>query len=114
MLKRPGETMSQFIYPMIKTIWEEEMIPPQWNLGHITSIWKGKNDKECLSNHRGITTSSAIGSIMEKLIGNRIEAHVSFTQAQVGGKKGSSTCDHLFIIRVMIDISKSEKKETYT
>ena len=113
MLKRPGEKMSQFLYPLIKTIWEEEEIPSSWNVGHITSIWKGKGDKESLHNHRGITTSSAIGTILETLIDNRIEAHVPFTQAQGGGKRGSSTCDHLFLLRAMIDISKHEKKETY-
>ena len=68
MLKRPGEKMANYIYPLIKTIWEEEVIPSEWNLGKITSIWKGKGDKECLNNHRGITTSSAISTILETLI----------------------------------------------
>ena len=60
MLKRPGESMTRFIYPMIKAVWEEEEVPKVWNRGRITSIWKGKGDKELLKNHRGITTSSAI------------------------------------------------------
>ena len=113
MLKRPGEKMGNFLYPLIKTIWEEEEIPNAWNLGQITSIWKGKGDKEKLNNHRGITTSSSIGTILETLIDHRIEAHVPFTQAQGGGKRGSSTCDHLFILRAIIDLSKHNKKETF-
>lgn len=68
MLKRPGEKMSKFIYPLIKIIWEEETVPSSWNLGHVTSIWKGRGDKECLSNHRGITIASTIGAIVETLI----------------------------------------------
>ena len=36
-----------------------------------------------------------------------------FTQAQGGGKKGASTCDHLFILRAIIDISIAQKRETY-
>ena len=113
MLKRPGEKMIDFIYPLIETIWEEEQIPDTWNTGHITSLWKGKGDREKLENHRGITTSSAIGSIIETLIDHRIEAHVPFTQAQGGGQRGSSTCDHLFLLRAIIDISISEKRTTY-
>ena len=113
MLKKPGAKMSDFLYPLIKTIWDEEEIPSKWNLGHITSIWKGKGDKERLENHRGITTSSAISTILETLIDHRIEAHVPFTQAQGGGKRGSSTCDHLFILRSIFDISKQDKKETF-
>ena len=73
MLKRPGEKMSNFLYPLIVQIWEEEIIPEPWNTGHITSIWKSKGDKEKLENHRGITTSSAIGSIMEMLIDQDVE-----------------------------------------
>ena len=48
MLKRPGEKMVKFIYPLVKRIWEEEVIPKTWNTGHITSIWKGRGDKEKL------------------------------------------------------------------
>ena len=64
-----------------------------------------------LENHRGITTSSAIGTILDTLIDNRIQAVVPFTQAQGGGKRGSSTCDHLFILRAIIDIAKKDKSE---
>ena len=49
-LKRPGEKMVKFIYPLVKRIWEE-VIPKAWNTGHITSIWKGRGDKEKLKNH---------------------------------------------------------------
>ena len=113
MLKRPGETMAHFIYPLISTIWKEEKIPKIWNKGHITSLWKGRGDKEQLLNHRGITTSSAIGTIIEAAIDKRIERTVKFTQAQGGGKRKASTFDHLFILRAMVDISKKEKRETF-
>ena len=113
MLKNPGVTMAQFLYPMIKTIWNEEVTPSIWNKGDITSIWKGKGDRETLDNHRGITTSPAIGTILDTLLDNRIEKIVPFTEAQGGGKKGSSTCDHLFILRAIIDISIKEKRPTF-
>ena len=113
MLKRPGEKMSNFLYPLIERVWDEETIPSEWNTGHITSLWKGRNDKEKLENHRGITTSSAIGSIIEKLIDNRLEAHLPFTQAQGGGQRGASTCDHLLIIRSIIDTAKREKRQLF-
>ena len=48
MLKIPGETMTNFIYPLIKTIWQEEKIPNNWNEGKITALWKGKGDRENL------------------------------------------------------------------
>ena len=84
-----------------------------WNTGNITSIWKGKGDRESLHNQRGITTSSAIGTIVDTLIDNRIESIVPFTNAQGGGQKGMTTCDHLFIIRTIMEISKKQKRDTY-
>merc|ERR1739838_461242 len=58
-------------------------------------------------------TSSSIGTVLDTAIDNRIESVVPFTQAQGGGKKGSSTCDHLFILRAIIDISIKEKRPTF-
>ena len=113
MLKRPGDSMLQIISPMIRTIWKEENIPEPWRKGLITSLWKGRGDKEALQNHRGITVSSTMGNIMEELIDNRILQTVSFTQAQGGGIRGSSTYDHVFIVRAIIAISLKQKKKTY-
>ena len=113
MIKKPGETMIKFLYPMIATIWKEENIPSCWNTGNITSIWKGRGDKENPSNQRGITTSSSIGTILDSVIDNRIASIVPFTQAQGGGKKGASCYDHLFILRAITDIAKKQKRPLY-
>ena len=113
MLKRPGKSMEDLICPMIQAIWKDESVPSTWNKGLITSLWKGKGDKEQLSNHRGITVSSAFGTILEELIDNRIAKTVPLTQAQGGGKKQTSTFDHLFILRALIAVSLKEKRETF-
>ena len=85
--------------PVINEIWTSENIPKEWNKGSITSIWKGKGDRECLTNHRGITVSSAIGNIMEEVIDMRMEKIIKFSQGQAGGIKGAATADHLFLLR---------------
>ena len=76
-------------------------------------MFKGKGDKEDLCNHRGITTSSSIGTIMETIIDDRIEKVVPFSQAQGGGKKGASPYEHLFLLRAIIDINKARKIPTF-
>ena len=88
MLRKLGETMIEFLYPLIQTIWKEESTRCEWNKGHITSIWKGKGDMEDLQNARPITTSTAIGTIFDTLLDNRIEQVVPLSRAQ-----GTSTCD---------------------
>ena len=113
MIKRPGKEMVDMIHPLIIESWNKGCTPNIWNQGYITSLHKGKGDIECLSNHRGITTSSSIGTIMDSLIDRRIEFLVKFTYAQGGGKKHTSTFDHLFILRAIIDISITNKKPTF-
>ena len=112
-LKRPGECMIHFLQPLIATIWREENIPHEWNRGQITSLYKGKGDKETLNNYRPITTSSAIGTIVEAALDRRIESIVPVTQAQGGGQRKASTFDHLFLLRAVMELSKKKKSETF-
>ena len=109
-LKKGGNEMVRFVAPVIRAFWQEEQTPKQWNLGIITNVWKGKGDRECMKNQRGITVSSAIGTIAEELIFDRVTKLVQFTQAQAGGRKHCSTTDHVFLLRNIITIAKKEKR----
>ena len=113
MMKRSRDGFAKALMPLIRFIWKTEQIPDSWNSGLITSIWKGKGDKENLNNHRGITVSSAIGNIVEEIIDRRIAAIVEFSQGQAGGKKGACTADHLFILRSLITIAKTKKQSLF-
>ena len=113
MLKRTGVEMSKYVTSLIKTCWNEEKTPDAWKKGLVTSLYKGKGDREVLSNHRGITVGSAIGSIMEDIIDKRIVNTVNFTQAQGGGRAGASTYDHIFVLRGIIKISLHQKRKTF-
>ena len=75
------------------------------NKGIITSLWKGKGDREKMENQRGITVSSSVSTIAEEIINDRLLDTISFTQAQAGGKKGASTSDHVFILKSLISLA---------
>ena len=99
MLKRGGEGFLKWLYPMVKHFWEKEIAPLIWNRGLITFVFKGKGDREKMNNQRGITVSSTVSMVCEELINNRMIQLVPLTQSQGGGKKKSSTRDHLFVLR---------------
>ena len=113
MLKNAKDGFAKAITPLIKHIWKNEHIPSKWNMGFITSLWKGKGDKESLMNHRGITVSSTIGNILEEIIDRRIGAIVEFSQGQAGGKKGASPVDHLFLVRGMMTIAIEKRQNLF-
>ena len=99
LLKRGGNFMTDCLYPVIEEFWENEVAPREWNRGTITSVYKGKGDREKLQFQRGITVSSSVSMIIEQIINERMIKLIPMTQAQGGGKKGSSTRDHVFLIR---------------
>ena len=69
---------------------------------NITNIDKGKPDKELLCNKTGILLTNNICKIFEKVIINRIESVLSFTEAQQGAREGRSSVDQLFILKSVI------------
>ena len=108
LVKRGGKPMVNLIMPVIEAFWLEETPPKQWNMGHITNIWKGKGDRESMDNQRGITVSSSIGTIPEETINQRMIKTIKFTQGQAGGQKGASSTDHIFILKNIMSIAKKE------
>ena len=110
-LKRGGNAIIKAVHHVINMVWDEESIPSQWNESHITSIWKNKGDKEMMNNHRGISVSSTIGMIMEEILNDRILESIQFTQAQGGGIKNYSTCDHVFLVRALISCAVAMRQK---
>ena len=112
-LKRGGKGFIECLYPIIKHFWESEIPPQEWNEGIITNVWKGKGDREKLKFQRGITVSSSISMLCEQLINERMIELVKMTQAQGGGKKGSATRDHVFLLRGAITHAIKNKECMY-
>ena len=113
MLKYTKDQFTKILMPLIKEVWLHEQVPSDWKKGSITTIWKGKGDKERLENHRGITVSSAIGSVIQEIINNRIERVIKFSPSQAGGIKGAATCDHLFILRGIMTTAIAKKQNLF-
>ena len=86
-------------------------IPEQWTEGNLKRLYKGKGKKGKCSNERGITLASNIGKTFERLTNNRILEQVHITDAQAGGRKGRATVDHILIMKEVIHICKTNKKE---
>ena len=113
LMKNTKEQFTRLYMPLIKEVWLNEKVPEKWKRGAITTIWKGKGDKERLENHRGITVSSAIGSVVQEIIDKRIEKVVKFSPGQAGGVKGAATCDHLFILRGIMTTAIKKKQNLF-
>ena len=92
-------------------IYADEEIPKTWCEGNIIRIYKGKGKKGKCSNERGITLSSNLGKLFERVINNRIKEVINMTPNQGGGIKGKSTSDHLIRITNFIKSNKAKKQK---
>ena len=95
------------------TIVFQQAIPDEWRKGIITRLYKGKGKKGKCSNERGITVSSNIGKVYERIIDNRSRPQIKISEAQAGGREGRSTTDHLTILKESIATQKRRKQPLY-
>ena len=88
-------------------------IPQDWTGSYITRLYKGKGQKGKCSSERGITLSSNIGKMFERIINERITEKVIITDEQAGGRKRRSTTDHINVLHNIIANNKKRKQPTY-
>ena len=70
-----------------------------------------KGVKGQCANERGITLSSNLGKLCERIINNKIQIIIEMTEAQGGGRRGAATVDHLKYINTYIQEMKKRRKE---
>ena len=87
----------------------------KWAEGYIMPLHKG-NDIYDPGNYRGLTITSAIGKLFNRVLNERLvkflEKHKIISDCQIGFTKQARTSDHMFIIKTIIDkycIAKNKK-----
>ena len=108
--KHADNTTIEIYQQVLNRIMKNQTTPPQWQKGIITRLYKGKGKKGMCSNERGITVSSNVGKVYERIINNRAQQHVIISHAQAGGKEGRSTTDHLLLLKDIISLQKKRGK----
>ena len=92
---------------MFRRIKEEKEIPEIMKFANITSIYKGKGEKNNLQNERGIFGINILRSLLLKLIYNdeyeTIDGNMS--DSNVGRRKRKNIRNHLFIVNGIINES---------
>ena len=86
----------------LNSIMQTDKVPEAWKNGRIITIYKGKGDRGRCSNERGITVSSNMGKLFERIINDRAKEHLEISDMQGGGKKGANTVDHTLALKEAI------------
>ena len=85
-------------------ILESGIVPDIWCTGIILSIFKNKGDDNNPDNYRGITILSCLGKLFTSVLNNRINSFLEeaglLAEEQAGFRKGYSTVDHIFSLKM--------------
>jgi hypothetical protein len=111
-IKEADQETRTIILEALNRTYASETIPAEWQHGEIIRIYKGKGIKGKCSNERGITLSSNMGKIFERMLDQRIKNSINITEAQAGGQRGKATSDHLLIINSLIKQNKLKQNKT--
>ncbi len=92
---------------------QRQSMPEQWQDGTLHRLYKGKGKKGKCSNERGITVASNLGKLYERVINDRVTERAKISLAQAGGRKGSSTVDHILLLQEAIKSARKNKENVY-
>ena len=98
--------MEQILCRIFSEIYADENIPDEWKNSEFITLYKGKGDREFMQNRRGITLTSNVEKLFERVINNRLVKILEFSEGRAGGRKQRSTVDQLFILKSLINEAK--------
>ena len=111
--KEAEEDLINIITEVMNNIAKTKEIPSQWQIGRLIRLYKGKGKRGKCTNERGITLSSNVGKMFERIINERALKEIIITENQAGGQKGRSTSDHIALLQEMINEARRNKKPVY-
>ena len=108
-----GDDLKHSLLIMFNKMKKEQMISEFLNYSNITTVPK-RGSRLLLTNERGIFRCSVTRSILMRLIYNTKYSEIdrNMSDCQMGGRKGKSCRNNIFIINGIIhDVMKSKKKK---
>ena len=115
MLKRAGEGSLIQISNIIREMWLHQVRPEAWGIIDIVPIYKGKGDAGVCDNYRPISIIDMFSKAFGNLLKGRLEKAIEgkLLEAQAGFRKGRSTRDMIYILRMLRGYSKEVRQAVY-
>jgi hypothetical protein len=116
LIKNGGDAMNNSMHQLFRRLIQLEGTPQEWNKGIIIPIHK-KGNKNNLNNYRGITLTSCVSKVFNRIISNSISSFVEdnqlLSEIQGGFRKNYRCEDHIFSLKSIAAMRLAEKKSTY-
>ncbi|VDP83145.1 unnamed protein product, partial [Schistosoma curassoni] len=105
-LKSDIKVTTNMLYPLFKTIWEEEQVSIDWKEEHVIKIPKNR-DLSKYENYGGITLLSVPGKVTNRVLLNRIKDSVDtqLRDQQTGLCEDRPCTDQIASLRIIVEQS---------
>jgi Reverse transcriptase (RNA-dependent DNA polymerase) len=113
LFKAGGDRLIDVLHGLILQVWSEEKLPEEWKTGVICPLHKKGCKLDC-SNYRGISLLPTAYKGLSRVLSARLEPLLEkFLQSyQAGFRKGMSTMDQIFCLRLIALKSHEMNTET--
>lgn len=116
LLKNGGDALNDSLLKLFRRLVILKGTPTEWNQGIIIPIFK-KGDKKDLNNYRGITLTSCVSKIFNRIvckeISNFLEDQNILSEVQGGFRKDHRCEDHIFTLKSIITTRQADNKPTF-
>ena len=116
MIKYGISVLLKPLQKLFNLIFSNGKFPESWSESIVTLIHK-KGSKYDPNNYRGISITSNLGKLFNKILYNRllkfVNEHGLICENQIGFKESSRTSDHIFTLKSIIDHYKAQKKKVF-
>jgi hypothetical protein len=106
---QPGEVLHD-LCALLNAAFSASDVPADWFATYSSAIFK-KGDPSLLDNYRGIAVGSALGKVFSLVLHRRLadwsETNGHRANAQAGFRVGHRTCDHVFVLKHLVDRSRA-------
>ena len=99
MIKLLGAEGEEWMLELLRAIFEEEVMPADWEESQMVHIFKQKGDILECGNHRGIKLTEHGLKVLERILDERFRDIVKIGKQHYGFMKGRGTVDAIFIMR---------------
>ena len=113
-------SMSALVHVITKLfnlILKTGLFPDVWTTGSIVPIFKNKGSVHEPDNYRGIAILSCFGKLFTSVLNQRLSDYLDnfglLDEEQAGFRGGYSTVDHIFALKIIIDIYLNKNKDLY-
>jgi Reverse transcriptase (RNA-dependent DNA polymerase) len=108
-----GDITIVWLTKLFNIIFRSNKMPDEWRRSILVPIFKNKGDIQSCTNYRGIKLMSHTMKLWERMIEHRLRKLTTVSKNQFGFMPGRSTMEAIFLIRQLMERSRTEEGPTY-